>query len=406
MVKHCKTTHDDQDAEVEGAEKSEISIQRFISNIVTALFTLFPKIGKKLTKQQASQILNAMCSSGMLKKDPWEGVNTNNADGRRSYAEHMIRYELDIRSIARHYNIRQSAAVLFMKCCFKANRIVEIYPYNNCAEMVWPSYSLLSIKFGDTIAQYIIETMIDGTSIKELSSRFPLFARVSKSVAHTSPAMYFILEGCNYVANHDDHKKECAVGQSERIFIDEFVDYLREMDEDKYLQMQDEIARLLCDIDDSFTPDCTRVVEHLDLSRFGDDVAHIRSGFEQILVKQQKPKPIEVPPEDVEAADDEPRESPRLVPPAQPPSTFPPLPDGTTFTSLPLPILSLPTLSLPVEPMPAAPEEKSKPKSDRQKPKWSAIIGTADNAEDDGDEDDEFAAEREDDYGAESGDEK
>jgi hypothetical protein len=111
-------------------------------------------------------------------------------------------------------------------------------------------------------------------------------------MTHASDAKFFILEGCSYVADHQDRQKPKAPGQAERIFIDEFINYLRELDDTRYQRFQDEIGDLLGDITDPFLPDCSAIIKHLNMSRFDEDIAIARASFKKLL---SKPKAVTEP---------------------------------------------------------------------------------------------------------------
>lgn len=387
MPKAGRVKCDDSEVKPQISFAEPISAERLISNIVNAIFTVFPKIGKKLNKKQACQMLTLMNVSGMLQCD--EGYIGKDMEFRERYADTLIKYELDIRSIARSIGIKQNSAVKFMRACFKANRGSNLYPYLPNVDMIWPSYELLVIRFGEILAQYITESIVGISSAKEISHRFPIFNRVSKNVAHASSATFFILEGCNYVAMHDNQTKERAPGQSERIFIDEFIDYLREMDEDRYLLFQDEIAGLLSNISDSFTPDCGYIIGHLDMEKFDEDVACVRAGFEKIL-KTKKPEPEESDAVTDAVADEK--------------SEFPvPASPTTPRTG------GIITLAIPVggelPPMPAPQFILSAPQFVKQNKKLSVRRKLKlEESDQDDSEDDDGEVEREGNYGENSGD--
>lgn len=297
----CKYNRGERDADKE--LPVVVPATRLIANTMNALFTVFPKLSKKLSKQQAARLLSVMAISGMIPHDCNESWGyLKDFTGRSKYVDCMIHYNSNVRSIARHLGIRPNLADDFVRCCFGTNKSrMNVYPYDPKHESAWRYHKRLVAKFGESIAQEVTEYIIGVTPSERIADHFSVLSRISKNMSHASNAKFFILEGCSYVADHQDRQKPKAPGQAERIFIDEFINYLRELDDARYQRFQDEIADLLGDITDPFLPDCSAIIKHLNMSRFDEDIAITRASFKKLL---GKPKPeVVVEPESKEYLD-------------------------------------------------------------------------------------------------------
>jgi len=283
--RRCRNEADQVQNVVDDVDKA-ITPQRLITNITNAVFTIFPKLGNLLTRQQANQLLTFMNVIGMLESSP-RMYKFQQAQEEVQRINNMIDYELNVRHIATYIGVGKKNAVKFVRGCFATNGEVIIYP--NIKKALWSRHRLLIGKFGDSIAQYITETIVGEKLTSKIVDIFPVFNRIAKNMIGASSAIFFILEGCNYVAMHEDRQKKFAPGQSNRIFVDEFLDYLREMDNHRYLKFQDEISQLLFNFDGSFDANCSRIIEHLHMGRFDEDLVKVRTNFEEHLKSQKEP---------------------------------------------------------------------------------------------------------------------
>lgn len=263
----------------EKLKNDNVCAERVIMKMINTLYDIHPSLANKLAKNQAYQILDTIVTSHMVGNGYFNP--RDRSEDRKEYGRQMITYDREVREIADSLNLDQTIVVEFVRGCFEINGANGIYPSMWLGRSsFWSSYSKLlkltsfSNSIMKTIAGYAIGKL-DGAKV---NSEFKIFARVTRALSVLPPWTRFIIEACNYVSSKYS-TVNTVPGQSIKIFVDEFVDCIREFDEEQYLVYEKEIGTFLERINDSFTPDCSAVLCTFELNKLDSYILKIRNGF-------------------------------------------------------------------------------------------------------------------------------
>lgn len=275
-----------------------MSIQRQAMSIMTRLYAIYPDLEKQLSYRAATNLLSAMAISGMF-------LSVDHIPNGSRYDEHMyyvtsgIRYELDVRAIARSLGIDEHIASKFIRGCFVANKSNLLYP---CTYVTFGSeYEAVARHLNLEMVRDVIEYLAGNHYTPSGKAVGPMLAADRERIKYGTfyllkhfikleqicnglPAKQYFLEVINFIQSHPDRKLPKGEFTPRKIFIDEIVDYAREYDEARFERFYDEIATMLLGFDDCSTlPDCQSLKSKLGLFKLHEQVKTIHDAFANFI---------------------------------------------------------------------------------------------------------------------------